>query len=96
MKQKLFEIQYEYNYVHCGDPWMETHHFSFFIEGKYYKEVMEFYLSNQHKNIKYRGSERELYHYPGWIFPHEELFHFPWQMIGVKKGGTEYVYGKQN
>lgn len=53
--------------------------FSFFIEGKYYKRVLEYYLNNQHKNIRYKNSERELYHYPQLIFPHQELFHYPWR-----------------
>lgn len=53
--------------------------FAFYMDGKYYKKVLEFYLNNQQKNVVYKGRERELYYYPRLIFPHEELFHYPWR-----------------
>ena len=50
--------------------------FLFFIDGKYYKKVLEFYLNNQHKNIRFRNADREMYYYPQLIFPHEDLFNY--------------------
>ena len=50
--------------------------FLFFIDGKYYKKVLEFYLNNQHKNIRFRNADREMYYYPQLIFPYEDLFNY--------------------
>ena len=50
--------------------------FYFYIDGKYYKKVLEFCKVNRHKNIRFRNAERELYHDPILIFPHEDLFYY--------------------
>lgn len=50
--------------------------FTFYIEGIYYKRVLEFYLSNQHKNIRFRDADREMFYYPKLIFPYEDLFYY--------------------
>ena len=64
-------------------PSLDTFHveeysgdFTFYIEGIYYKRVLEFYLSNQHKNIRFRNADREMFYYPQLIFPYEDLFNY--------------------
>lgn len=42
MKKKLFEIKYEYDFVHCGDPWQECHHLIIFEDGSVsYEDFMD-------------------------------------------------------
>ena len=49
---------------------------TFYIDGKYYKRILEFCENNRQKNIKYRGVTREIYYNPIIIYPHEDLFNY--------------------
>ena len=42
MKKKLLEIKYEYNFVHCGDPWTEFHTLIIYEDGSvFYEDFMD-------------------------------------------------------
>lgn len=53
---------------------------TFYMDGKYYKRILEFCEKNRHKNIKFRDAEKELYYNPRLIFPHEYLFSYNQRM----------------
>ena len=71
-------VEWPKDFPNLGDyfAYEYSNRFFFYIDGKYYKRVLEFCEKNRHKNIKYRGVAREIYYNPIIIYPHEDLFNY--------------------